>query len=698
MASERLKAALEYAERGWAVFPLNGKRPFANTGGFHDATTNARKIERWWKRYDDPNIGVRCDSATGPIVVDIDGPTGIELLKLLELPAPLVASSGRANRRHLYYGPLTSGEAIPRTIKVKHGGRKYDFDILGDGGYVVLPPSIHPETGKSYRWRKKGDLIPCPDIIAELVQQSKQDGKISAPPLPAVIGQGERDTLLTSLAGSMRRRGASEDAILAALREENATRVDPPLPDGQLRKIARSIAKKTPAEVVENLTDLGNARRFVAQHSHNAKNVGGKRGWVIWEGSRWARDETGEADRMAKAVVRSLWAEAAGADDDEKRDAILKFAARSESATAVRSMLELASTEPEIASTIEAFDTDPWLFNVENGTINLRTGKFYRHRRDDLLMKMSPVEYDPSARAYRWEQFLMEIMDGDTELVEFLQRAVGYAMTGDTREQCLFFCYGRGSNGKSTLFELLRDLFGDYAQQSDFSTFLSRAGGGDSPRSDLARMRGARLVTAGEADHDKGFDGKILKQLTGNDTIMARHLYENFFEFKPQHKLFLMANHKPIVREQTTAFWRRMRLIPFTVEFKKVDKKLPRKLQRELPGILNWAIEGCQRWLSEGLNEPEAVRAATADYRDENDTLGEFFLQACKPDPSAWVSGTEFYRVFNEWWLDTRGPRANVPSLGWFVRLCNERSDLEPIKRDGMRGWSGMAIRREFNV
>jgi putative DNA primase/helicase len=316
-----------------------------------------------------------------------------------------------------------------------------------------------------------------------------------------------------------------------------------------------------------------------------------------------------------------------------------------------------------------------------------------------LITKLAPVEFQPKAKAERWERFMLEIMGGDAELVDFLQRAVGYALTGDTREECLFFCYGGGANGKSTFLETIRWMLGSYGMQSDFSSFITRHSS-DGPRGDLARMRGARLVTASEADSDKGFDAKVIKTLTGNDTIVARRLYEHEFEFRPQHKLFLGANHKPIVKEVTEAFWRRMRLIPFTVTFKGANRekksKLESELRAEVSGILNWALAGCRRWQRDGLLEPKSIRRATRDYRDENDLLGEFIAQQCGLDPEAWTPTTELYRAFSDWWTETRGARAAAISMGWFARMLGERAELTVKKRNHIRGWYGIALKQEM--
>lgn len=689
-----LDAALKYAKRGWAVFPLNGKKPFKGTHGFKDATLDAKQIRRWWKQWPEANVGIACNSKRGPIVVDLDGITGLAFMNELGLPDTRIATTGKKTKQHLYYDAPLDDVSIGRHIRPF--GKDITLDILGNGGYVVAPPSLHPETGRRYQWVSKTSLERFPEILIEKLKE-KDKSHQSAAPLPAKIGEGERDNLLTSLAGSMRRRGASESAILAALREENETRVDPPLPDADLKRIAKSIARKDPVIAREHLTDLGNARRFIMRYEDQVRAiVAQRRPWMMWDNARWQPDVTGEIERFAKHTVRAIYSEAARIENEEKREDVIKHASKSESAGKIRAMLELASTEPEISTTPAMLDANPWLFNVSNGTIDLRTGDIRPHRRADLITKISPVVYDPKAQAPRWEKFMLEIMNNDKELVGFLQRAVGYALTGDIREECLFFCYGQGLNGKSTFLETLRALFGEYARQSDFSSFLSSRGEG--PRNDIARLHGARLVTASEADAERGFDARIIKLLTSSDTIVARKLYEEATEFKSQHKLFLAANHKPIVKEQTKGFWRRIHLVPFTQIFDKGqrDKRLAKKLVKELPGILNWAIEGCTLWRGEGLKAPTAVRQATKSYREENDILGEFLAHACKLNPEAWTSSPNLYRAFTDWWTATRGPRSQPVSMGWFSRLLSERPEFTPKKRAHVRGWHGIEVKLNF--
>jgi putative DNA primase/helicase len=688
-----LTAALAYAARGWSVFPLAGKRPYPGTHGYLDATTNEKTIRAWWRQWPEANVAIACSSVNGPIVIDIDGPSGEPLVEELGLPPTREATSGRLGRRHLYYA--ASDATIKRTIRPR--GKDVAFDVLGDGGYVVAPPSVHPETGKPYRWTRIATPRPVPGSVAALVtKRSGPARKNTAAPMPDEIGEGSRDDMLTSLAGSMRRRGMAESSILAALLSENEKRCNPPLSQRQVEKIARSIGKKEPVLEAEHFSDMGNARRFVQQHRKNVKSIPSLRWpWLIWDGKRWVADNARNVHNFAKEVVRQLYVDASSLADETERAAALKFALRSEAAYSLRAILEAAATEPDIRTSEGDLDANPWLLNVENGTLNLRTSELQPHKRSDLITKLAPVVYTPGARATRWEVFLHEIMDGDDELVEFLQRAAGYFLTGDTREQCLFFFYGHGANGKSTFIEVFRALMGDYAQSSAFTTLQKRSG--DGPRTDVARMRGARMVTAVEAD-DKGFDEMVVKQLTGGDTIVARQLYEREFEFKPQHKLVIAANHQPAVKDTGESFWRRIRIVPFnvTIPAAKRDKRLVEKLiKRELPGILNWALEGCRRWQADGLIVPDAVRHATEEYRDDTNTFGDFIAQRCViKKGSGWTSVLQLYRAYSEWWQSTTGTQCFTTPIA-FSKMLAQRPDIQRSKRHDVRGYRGISLKQE---
>lgn len=399
-------------------------------------------------------------------------------------------------------------------------------------------------------------------------------------------------------------------------------------------------------------TDLGNAERFVAQHRDVVRYIPAWRVWFLWDGRRWAKDETLEVQRLAKQTVRAMWQDTQDPElcpDKATKADLVRHIMQSESANRIDSMLRRAQSEQGIAITPQQLDADPWLLCCLNGVIDLRTGKLREHDRDLLMTKMAPVAFDENAECFRWQAFLSRIMGGNQSLIDFLQRAIGYSLTGVTDERALFFQYGAGANGKSTFLEVIRALLAGYAQQADFTTFLERKG--DGPRNDIARLFGARVVTSSEVGEGKRLNESLVKTLTGNDTVTARFLHAEFFEFRPQFKLWLAANHRPIIRGTDPAIWSRIRLIPFTVAIPEAerDPDLKSKLLAELPGILAWAVQGCLLWLEQGLGKPLAVLEATEAYRRESDTLGAFLDDACELDAESEAGATELYTAYKSW-------------------------------------------------
>lgn len=436
-------------------------------------------------------------------------------------------------------------------------------------------------------------------------------------------------------------------------------------------------------------TDLGNARCLVAEFGENLHFCNKLGKWLVWNGEIWDTDDSGIVERLAKDTVRNIYLEAGGATNDGDRSSLAKHALKSEAEAHLRSMVNLAKSEPDIPVKISQLDADPWLLNCRNGTLDLRTGKLLPHHPGNLCTKTIPVVYDPDAKCTTWISFLRQVMAENHDLIKFLQRAIGYALTGVTGEQVLFFLYGLGANGKSTFIETCRNLLGDYSQQADFDTFVTKKN--DGPRNDLARLKGARLVAAVEAAQGRQLAENVIKQATGGDTITARFLYHEHFEFVPQFKLFLVANHKPTIMGVDEAIWRRIRLIPFTVTIPREhrDKQLLAKLRRELPGILAWAIRGCLKWQEDGLSEPDAVSAATADYRREMDVLADFIEECCVLGEHKTVNAGLLYLTFQAW-CETNGEE--VLTQKKFGTQLRERG-FTATKKKGQRCWVGLGLK-----
>lgn len=410
--------------------------------------------------------------------------------------------------------------------------------------------------------------------------------------------------------------------------------------------------RKIEANSAERNTDLGNARRLIRLHGADLRYAPGL-GWLVWDGVRWRVDENGEAMRRAKDTVQAIYTEAARENDDVRRQQLAKWAASSESVNRLAAMIELARTEPGVHITIEALDSDPWLLGVTNGVVDLRTGRLRTARRDDLITKCAPVAFDPKAECPEFKRFLNRIFNGDKNLIAYVQRAFGYSLTGDTQEQCLFLLHGTGENGKSTLLSAAGAVLGDYATTTPTATLMAK--NHDSIPNDIARLRGARFVDAVETEEGRRFAESLIKQLTGGDRIAGRFLHKEYFEFKPRFKLWIAANHKPTIRGDDHAIWRRIRLIPFAVQIQKSEKVLnffEAKLRPELPGILRWAVEGCRQWRHDGLKQPTAVSNATGAYRQEMDALRTWIEERCETGKNKKGQAARLYDSYKQWTLD----------------------------------------------
>ena len=421
-----------------------------------------------------------------------------------------------------------------------------------------------------------------------------------------------------------------EETIARALNrsefyEQRATQAPP---EAAQRPSARSDGSvEEPQSEPSPYTDTGNAERFAAAHSHRLRYLRERHHFLVYQGGRWRRDTSGEAERAAKDVARSLLTEASQLGGEASKEAA-KWGLKLQSEPRLRAQLTLAGSEREVVVSADDLDPDPYVLACGNGVLDLRTSELREPVPDDLITLGTDVPYEPAARCDRWLKFLDEVFGADEELIAFLKRFFGYLLTGDMREHVLAVFHGAGANGKSTLIGVLRRLLGDFAVTAAFDTFMRQRDRG--PRNDLARLHRARLVTAAESGEGRKLDEATVKAITGGDVIAARFLYGEHFEFKPEFKLVLVTNHRPKVDGDDDAIWRRLRLIPFEQSFEgREDKALGEKLEAELPGILAWAVRGCLEWRAEGLGEAAAVTRATAEYRADEDVLGGFLAERC---------------------------------------------------------------------
>jgi putative DNA primase/helicase len=720
---QRVCLFFEYLKRGWPVFPVYdapnghcscgkatcdrpGKHPRLEHG-YLDATRSPGQVWRWWKQWPTANIGLV--TGTCSCALDWDpkygGDEALRELQAVHGPLPVTwhtLTGGGGG--HYHFQPVPG-------LRNSTGILGPGLDIRAEGGFVVAPDSVHAN-GRPYIWeigRSPADvpLAPMPKWMLERLTRPRQ-------PAPAAIvdwaarlagaPEGTRHDEAVRIAGHLAHHGLAAEEISQILMGFAALCRPPLRPDelGDFRRVAvdvwqreqaqraqREQAQRAPhLDVSEHLTDLGNARQFVLANSGEVR-YSTQLGWRVWNGRRWDPDNTGEVLRRVRHMISSRYHVLPTLDQAE-RPKFLAHLMRSEKRERVEAVARLAQSEPEIAVTPGDFDQNAWWLNVLNGTLDLRTSKLQDHRAENLLTRLAPITYDPKATAPRFTRFLDEILPNH-ELQRFVQRALGYSLTGMTQEQALFICHGTGANGKSSLLGAVSHVLGDYAAHARVETFLAKRYE-SGPTTDLAALVGARCVLTTEPDFGRWLAEGLLKDVTGGEPITCRFLYRDVFSYAPQFKLWLATNHRPRVRGTDLGLWRRIRLIPFEVTIKEEarDKKLLDQLKEESPGILRWLVEGCQAWQTEGLGTPEAVEKATGAYRHEQDVLGEFLAEECDVGDDCADTAAALYEAYSRWAIAAGEERLSKRGFGLLLGERGFRQD--PSHKHGRR-WRGLQLR-----
>lgn len=380
-----------------------------------------------------------------------------------------------------------------------------------------------------------------------------------------------------------------------------------------------------------DLTDTGNAHRLCDKFGHIIRYSYNRKKWYYWDGKTWRLDDSGEIKKLADMVCDDIKQEAFMEQDEDAQVKMLKWANRTASSHNKENMIKECQHLDGIPVGANSFDSYPDFFNCQNGIVNLRNGELIPHESSFMMSKIAMCDYDVSGKKPEmWLHFLDDVTAGNKELQEYIQRCVGYSLGGSTREQCAYFLYGMGNNGKSTFLDTIADMLGDYAANTQPETIMMKRFGNDSANSDVARLKGARYVTCEEPTEGVRLNEGLLKQLTGGSKITCRFLYGDEFEYTPEFKIWVATNHKPVIRGTDVGIWRRIKLIPFEVNIppEKVDKHLKYKLRKEMPQILRWAVEGCIKWQRNGISEPACVQEAVKEYKNEMDLLTGFIEDA----------------------------------------------------------------------
>lgn len=452
---------------------------------------------------------------------------------------------------------------------------------------------------------------------------------------------------------------------------------------------------------LQSLTDSENAKRLRLERGDAIRYCSPWKTWLAWDGKRWELDQRCRVDAMAKEVAAAIFSEVYEADfDARERARAMRFAQRSNNQNGIAAMIKLAQSEPGIAILPDELNRDPHLLNVQNGTLDLRTGDLRSHSQSDLLTQICPVEYDPRATCPGWENFILQVMGGDRELAAFLQRLVGYSLSGEVAEHILPIHYGEGSNGKSTFFSVIHAMLGnDYAMKAGNDLLVKRST--PSHSTFLMDLHGKRFVYIAEPPEGQ-IDEALAKDLTGGGAIRGRRMRQDSWEFQQSHLLNLAANHKPKIVGDDHGTWRRLLLIPWTVRFwdsdrgetgdpgLKCDKGLKDRLLSELPGILTWAYAGYKGWRDGGLRAPQCVTKATEEYRSDMDVKEAWFVQCVVEEGEYWTPASEIFESYRRF---CRPNSATPMSQTQFGKWLKAKKQLE-----SKRGRSGLVYRVRLRV
>lgn len=494
---------------------------------------------------------------------------------------------------------------------------------------------------------------------------------------------------LDALAGYLQSKGARVAVCRLPDAGDGKTGLDDYIAAGHGRDDLEHLVEQLPEPATvldeQHRGQLRMAERLVERASQSLRYVHGI-GWYCWDGARWARDLNGTATRAAIDTIKAAFADLPGLGRDAQDD-LLRDIRRAESATGIDGVLRLASSLLPLAVSVDQLDRDPYLLNVANGTLDLRTGELRPHNPDDLCTKVAGTGYDPNARSEVFDTFLEQVMP-DEQMRGYLSRVFGHALEGRVTEHLLPIGSGTGSNGKSTLVNVVMAALGDYAIAAEPDLLIDKGNAHPTGQADLL---GVRLAVCSESDQGRRLAAATVKRLTGGDRMRARRMRQDYIEWDPSHSIFMLTNHKPLVAGDDPAIWRRLRIVPFDVVVTKPDTELGTRLLLDLPAVLAWMVRGHREWHRDGLAEPEQVRAATDDYRAASDALGRFLDERTISSSFAVVRARELYTAWSSWCHDT-GEQSGTEKA--FSEAMSLRG-VDKVKRNGTMTWLGLMLAAE---
>ena len=684
---------------GLHVIPVGagdtGKKPLIPWLPFQKKQPTGGELFDWYTELKPSLWAVVCGEQSGVCIIDADGPDALKYLVDHGLQPHILTPGGGG---HFYF--KTPGFSVKPQVRIAG----HDVDIRGDGSYGIVV-GTRPDGGV-YQVK----VLPVPGMLRDIsefpkeIQAAIQNGTkpqtASRAANTEVIPLHERNARLASIAGSMRRQGVFPAAILVSLLQVNESQCEPPLTDTEVKAIASSIGRYEPKPDTDrpahfNLTDYGNAERLVSLHGDNIRFSPERKAWVIWAGKVWEWDMGGvRIAKLAKKTARNIYREAADELDDDVRKEIVKHARATERQVRIEAMIKSAESEPGVAVNLADLDANHWLLNVNNGTIDLRTGVLKPHDRADLITEILPIDYDAGAVSNEWDTFLQQIFNGNLELIAYIQRALGYSITGDQSEQAFFFCYGSGFNGKSTLLNACRLVVGNYSTQIPPTAFMidkSKRGGPDEA---IASLKNKRLVCSTELEDGQRLSVSLVKRMTGGEPLWCEHKFERGYNFQPTHKLWLSGNHEPVITDTTNSIWNRLKKIPFTIEIPEADRR--KGYAEYLAGthsavILAWLVRGCVEWRETGsLGEPKVVKQAVAEYRNQQDILFDFLIERCIFQKAATIDQKALYADYKQW-----AEANDINAIGklTFRSRVLEKGVFSAIGNKNIKIWRGIRLR-----
>lgn len=718
-------AARYYRSLGWNPQPAqpNSKKP-VDEGWLSTTVPENEYDERFT---DERNIAIVLGSSSGNLYdVDLDELTTVKVARRFLPKTPAVFGRASKPASHWLYRALPDEEVKRRQY---FDGDTLLAEIRGNKCGTIFPPSTHATTGELISWRDPANIEPP---LVPLFDVTKALGWACT---AAMFVRGWEDwndrhhILVGALAGGLARTGIVSATLAEQFIRCICHETGDHQPDDRIRIVRDTYIKyeHDPDEPISGFptlreiigadrfskmrqwlnlptveekitdTDSGNAHRFVEAFGADLRYVHDHASWYGWTGSHWLRDKQENAVALARTVPSLILKDAEKTTEDERRNSLLKWALKSQSAERIFAIPRLAKTDDRVKVRSEDLDADPWLFNVGNGTLNLQTGSLYDHDRNDLLTKRSPVEYHargPKAQCPRWLSYLDQVFEGKPSLPAFVKRLVGYTLTGITRENIFVILLGPQGTGKTTFIETIRAIFGDYATNAEARVFLQKNTSGSRATPEIAALQGARFVTSPETEQGDRLATSLIKRMSGSGRITAAHLYGAPFEFDPVMKLWIDTNHRPHIPANDDAMFARLVVLPFDIVFRHTERDIKGYrdiLRAELPGILHWAVEGCLEWQQDGLARPPEVQAAHDEYKAESDTFASFLDDACVVTADAVSTASALYSAYTEWAKETNEKPVNMRI---FKARLTERGYLHKRTEKGMV-WLGIKPARE---